>query len=189
MIFRELVIPGAFAIDLELRSDDRGFFARTYCEEEFSARDLASRMVQTNVSFNHRAGTIRGMHMQVEPHGEAKLVRAIRGAIFDVAVDLRETSPTYLQHVGIELTADNRTALYVPVGCAHGYQTLTDATEVLYQVSTPYVPGAEQGYRYDDPAFEIEWPMAATELSPKDASWPLVELSPEQPRGGAHAHR
>lgn len=173
MQFTELDIPGVYLVDLERRSDDRGFFARTYCEDEFNAHGLVDRMVQTNMSWNHSAGTLRGMHMQLDPHGEVKLVRAIRGAIVDVIVDLRPESSTYLRHVSVELTADNRSALYVPVGFAHGYQTLADDTEVLYQVSHRYAAGFEQGYRYDDPAFSIDWPKPVTVISDKDRSWPL----------------
>ncbi len=173
MKFTELSIPGVFLIDLERRSDDRGFFARTYCESEFAALGLAARMVQTNVSHNHVAGTLRGMHMQLEPYGEVKIVRAIRGAIHDVIVDVRPDSPTFLQHVGVHLDDDNRSALYVPIGFAHGYQALTDDAEVLYQVSTAYAPGYEVGYRHDDPAFSISWPLPVTVVSPKDAEWPL----------------
>lgn len=174
MRFRELEIPGVFLVDLETRADDRGFFARSFCEDEFAAHGLASRMVQTNVSFNHRAGTLRGMHMQLEPHGEVKLVRAVRGAIVDVIVDLRPESPTYLRHVSAELTDENRSALYVPVGFAHGYQALTDGAEVLYQVSEAYAPGFEQGYRHDDPAFGITWPLPVSDITDKDATWPLL---------------
>lgn len=174
MNFTELDVLGAFIVDLEERSDDRGFFARSYCEDEFAARGLVHDMVQSNLSFNHVAGTIRGMHMQREPHGEVKLVRATRGSIVDVIVDLRPDSLTYLRHVSVELTEENRRALYVPIGFAHGYQTLTDRAEVLYQVSARYAPGFEQGYRFDDPAFGIAWPLPARVISEKDAAWPLL---------------
>ena len=179
MIYTELDIPGVFTVDLEERSDDRGFFARSYCADEFAARGLVHEMVQSNLSFNHVAGTVRGMHMQKEPHGEVKLVRATRGSIIDVIVDMRPESPTHLHHVAVELTEENRRALYVPIGFAHGYQTLTDRTEVLYQVSARYAPGFEQGYRFDDPAFGIVWPLPARVISEKDASWPtLVTTEP-----------
>ena len=174
MKFTELGIPGVFAVDLDERSDDRGFFARSYCDDEFAAHGLASHMVQTNVSFNHLAGTIRGMHMQREPHGEVKLVRAVRGAILDVVVDMRRDSSSYLSSVAVELTDTNRRALYVPIGFAHGYQALTDSAEVLYQVSTVYAPGFEQGYRFDDPSFGIDWLLPVSAISEKDATWPLL---------------
>ena len=172
--FTPFAIDGPCLVDIEPRSDDRGLFARTFCEDEFEAQGLPSRMVQTNISVNHLAGTLRGMHMQLEPHGEAKLVRAVRGAIWDVVVDLREGSPTYLQHVSAELTDQNRRALFVPVGFAHGYQALSDDAEVLYQVSAAYAPGFERGYRHDDPAFGIAWPLGVSSISDKDAAWPLV---------------
>jgi len=168
-------IPGVAIVDLELRSDDRGFFARTFCREEFIAAGLEPAVEQCNVSFNHLAGTLRGMHYQVEPAPEAKLVRCTRGAIVDIIVDLREGSPTRLQHVAVELTADNRRALYVPPFFAHGYQTLTDDTEVTYQVSGAYTPGTERGLRYDDPALGLTWPVPVAVISDKDRTWPLME--------------
>lgn len=174
MIFTELDVAGVFTIDLEERSDDRGFFARSFCEDEFAAHGLAHEMVQSNLSFNHAAGTVRGMHMQQEPHGEVKLVRATRGSIIDVIVDMRPDSPTHLRHVAVELTEQNRRALYVPIGFAHGYQTLTDRAEVLYQVSARYAPGFERGYRFDDPAFGIAWPLPVRVISEKDAAWPTL---------------
>ena len=173
MIFTETSIPGAFVIDLEERRDDRGFFARAWCAHEFEDHGLNPRLVQVNLSFNERAGTLRGMHMQLKPHEEAKCVRCTRGAIYDVVLDLRPESPTYKQWEAVELSADNRRMLYVPEGCAHGYQTLTPETETLYQVSEFYAPDSEQGFRWDDPAFGIEWPDADNRvLSPKDAAWP-----------------
>lgn len=174
MIFTELAIPGVYLVELERRSDSRGFFARTYCEAEFEQHGLASRMVQTNVSYNMLAGTIRGMHRQLDPYGEVKLVRATRGGIYDVAVDMRPGSPTFHHYVGVELTDENHSALYVPNGFAHGYQALTDGCEVLYQVSTGYAAGYEQGYRYDDPLFGIQWPIPVSEISEKDLSWPFL---------------
>ena len=170
-------IPGVAVLELELREDERGFFARTFCREEFLAAGLEPLVEQCNLSFNHRAGTLRGMHYQVHPAPEAKLVRCTRGAIVDQVVDMREGSPTYLQHVSVELTADNRRALYVPPFFAHGYQTLVDGTEVVYQVSGAYVPGTERGLRYDDPALGLTWPLPVTAVSPKDAQWPLLELA------------
>lgn len=175
MRFEETPLSGAFAIDLELLEDDRGFFARSFCTREFEEHGLEPAVVQCNISYNHRAGTLRGMHYQLPPATEAKLVRCIRGAIHDVIVDLRPGSPTYLEHYGIELSADNRTALYVPTLFAHGYQALTDGAEVLYQVSTAYSPGHERGLRHDDPALGIAWPAPVTVLSDKDRGWPLLE--------------
>jgi dTDP-4-dehydrorhamnose 3,5-epimerase len=173
MIFTETELPGAFVIDIEPREDDRGFFARAWCADEFAEHGLTTRVAQSNVSFNHRQGTLRGMHYQVAPHEEAKVVRCTRGAIFDAIIDLRPDSPTYKQWTGVELSADNRRALYVPEGFAHGYQTLAPDTETFYQVSERYAPGAERGVRWDDPAFAIEWPDAGNVfLSEKDATWP-----------------
>lgn len=176
MIFSETELSGAFVLDLEQREDDRGFFARAWDENEFRERGLNPRVVQCNVSFNHRAGTLRGMHLQNEPHAEAKLVRCTRGAIYDVIVDLRPDSATFKRWIGVELTEENRRLLYVPEGFAHGYQTLADATETFYQVSEFYAPGAERGLRWDDPAFRIEWPLPESPiLSEKDAAWPDFE--------------
>jgi dTDP-4-dehydrorhamnose 3,5-epimerase len=167
-------LAGTAIVDLELREDDRGFFARTFCREEFAAAGLEPLVEQCNLSYNHRAGTLRGMHYQLAPAEEAKLVRCTRGAIVDVIVDMRPESATYLQHVAVELTADNRRALYVPPMFAHGYLTLADGAEVVYQVSQAYTPGAEAGLRYDDPALGISWPVPVTVISPKDAAWPLL---------------
>jgi dTDP-4-dehydrorhamnose 3,5-epimerase len=175
MRFTPTAVPGPVVVDLEERTDDRGFFARTFCRDEFEAAGLDPVVEQCNVSFNHRAGTLRGMHWQAEPAPEAKLVRCVRGAVLDVVVDVRPGSPTYLQHVAVELTADNRRALYVPPLFAHGYLTLTDATEVTYQVSMGYTPGVERGLRYDDPVLGIHWPVEVTVISDKDASWPLLD--------------
>jgi dTDP-4-dehydrorhamnose 3,5-epimerase len=167
-------LAGATIVDLELREDDRGFFARTFCREEFATAGLEPLVEQCNLSYNHRAGTLRGMHYQLAPAEEAKLVRCTRSAIVDVIVDMRPESATYLQHVAVELTADNRRALYVPPMFAHGYLTLADGAEVVYQVSQAYMPGAEAGLRYDDPALGIGWPVPVTVISPKDAAWPLL---------------
>jgi len=174
MIISKFDIEGPALIDLELRSDDRGFFARTFCIEEFGAAGLQTVVEQCNLSGNYRAGTLRGMHFQIAPHPEAKLVRCIRGAIVDIIVDMRPDSPTRLQHVAVELTADNKKAFYVPPYFAHAYQTLTDDTEVMYQVSGSYEPTAERGLRYDDPALGIQWPLPVNVISAKDASWPLI---------------
>lgn len=181
MILTPTAVPGPVLVDLERREDERGFFARTFCREEFAAAGLEPVVEQANLSFNHRAGTLRGMHLQVAPAEEAKLVRCTRGAIVDVVVDLREGSPTRYSHVAVELTADNRRALYVPPMFAHGYQTLVDDTEVVYQVSAAYTPGTERGLRHDDPALGITWPLPVTVISAKDASWELLDLA------GAHS--
>lgn len=158
MLFRETEVAGGYVVDAERMEDERGFFARTFSTDDFAARGLDNRVEQCSTSFNARIGTLRGLHYQAGPHGEAKLVRCTRGAIYDVAVDLRPDSPSYLRWVGLELSADNGRALFVPEGCAHGFQTLVDASEVLYQISTPYVPEAARGVRWDDPAFGIDWP-------------------------------
>lgn len=175
MIFTETELKGAFIIDLEKRQDHRGFFARTFCAREFEAHGLKPTVAQCNLSFNHKKGTLRGMHYQIAPATETKLVRCTQGAIYDVIVDMRPDSPTYLSYIGVELTADNRRALYVPEMFAHGYQALTDGAEVVYQVGEFYTPGYECGLRYDDPRLGIEWPLAVTEISAKDAAWPLIE--------------
>ena len=172
MIFTETRLAGAYVIDPERREDERGFFARVYCEEEFRAHGLMPHIAQANISHNRLRGTLRGMHYQRPPHGEAKLVRCTRGAIHDVIVDLRPDSPTYLQWIGVDLTADNRRMLYVPEMFAHGFVTLEDDTEVTYQVSEFYTPGAEGGIRWDDPALGIEWPVEVRVISEKDRSWP-----------------
>jgi dTDP-4-dehydrorhamnose 3,5-epimerase len=175
MIFTETKLKGAFIIDVELRADDRGAFARTFCAREFEQHGLKPTVAQCNLSFNHQAGTLRGMHYQVAPACESKLVRCTKGGIYDVIIDMRPDSPTYRQHIGVELTADNRRALYVPEMFAHGYQALTDGAEVTYQVGEFYTPGYERGLRYNDPAFAIEWPMPVTVISEKDAAWALYE--------------
>lgn len=174
MRFTTTAVDGVTIVDLEPFTDDRGLFARTFDVDEFAAHGLDVGVAQANVSYNHVAGTLRGLHRQVPPHSEGKLVRCTAGAIVDVAVDVRPDSPTYGRHVMVELTASNRRALFVPPYVAHGYQTLTDGAEVTYQVSGPYAPGGEQGFRHDDPAFAIAWPLAVTVVSAKDASWPLM---------------
>ncbi|MGG6241934.1 dTDP-4-dehydrorhamnose 3,5-epimerase [Nodosilinea sp. AN01ver1] len=175
MIFEATNLKDAFVIDLEIRSDDRGGFARTFCAKEFEEHGLKPMVAQCNMSFNYKKGTLRGMHYQLAPAAETKLVRCTRGAIYDVIIDIRPDSPTYMQHFGIELTADNRKALYVPELFAHGYQALTDDAEVIYQVGEFYSPGYEQGIRYDDPTFGIEWPIPVTVISEKDAKWPAFK--------------
>ena len=176
MIFTETKLPGAYLIDIEKRADQRGFFARGWCQKEFEAHDLIPRVVQTNISLSKRKGTLRGMHYQVAPYAEAKLVRCTRGALYDVIIDLRPDSPTYMQWLGVELSAENYKMLYVPEGFAHGFQTLVDNTEVTYQVSQFYTPEAEGGVRYNDPAFGIEWPLEVQVISDKDQSWPDYSL-------------
>lgn len=172
MIFTATELPGATIVDLDRRVDERGSFARAYCEREFAAHGLPARMVQTNVSVTHRAGTVRGMHFQAAPHQEDKLVRCMRGAIWDVAVDLRPQSPTYCRWMGVELSESNGRMLLVPKGFAHGFVTLTDDAAVCYQMSEFYAPGAERGARHDDPAFGIAWPVPVLQVSDKDRQWP-----------------
>jgi dTDP-4-dehydrorhamnose 3,5-epimerase len=172
MIFTETRLKDAFIIEIEKREDERGFFARAWCKKEFEAHGLHLDLVQANLVFSNRRGTLRGMHYQVAPYGEAKLMRCIRGAIYDVIIDLRPESPTYKQWLGVELTADNHKMLYVPEYCAHGYQTLVDNTETFYPVSQFYSPGFERGMRWNDPAFGIEWPLNIQVISDKDANWP-----------------
>ncbi|MEQ8857269.1 MAG: dTDP-4-dehydrorhamnose 3,5-epimerase [Pseudomonadales bacterium] len=174
MNFSETELAGAFVIDLEQVRDERGFFARAWCAREFEAAGLTTVHAQTNLSYNALAGTLRGLHYQVAPHQEAKLVRCIRGSIFDVIVDLRSDSDTCRQWTGVELTAGNRRMLYVPAGFAHAFQTLEDDTEVLYQVNEFYTPGAERGLRFDDPAIGIRWPREVSMISDKDAGWPAL---------------
>lgn len=174
MRFQEATLDGAFIIDLERREDDRGFFARTFCMEEFGKHGLQSTMVQANVSYNKRRGTLRGMHYQAAPHEEAKLVRCTRGAIYDVIVDVRDGSATRMKWLGVELSTENGKMLYVPEGFAHGFITLTDDTEVNYQVSASYAPGFERGLRYDDPMIQIEWPVDVEVISDKDSTWPYA---------------
>lgn len=174
MKFTETPLRGAFVIDLEPHQDERGFFARTFCAAEFAKHGLDVRVVQCNLSSNARAGTLRGMHFQRPPVSEAKLVRCVRGAIYDVVVDLRPDSATYLRHFGLELSSENRRALFVPERFAHGFQTLSDLTEVEYQMSEFHTPGAADGFRYDDPAFAIPWPLPISVISSKDQAWPVV---------------
>jgi dTDP-4-dehydrorhamnose 3,5-epimerase len=175
MQFTETKLKGAFIIDLEERADHRGFFARTFCAKEFADQGLKPTVAQCNLSFNYKKGTLRGMHYQIAPATETKLVRCTHGAIYDVIIDMRPESPTYLCHIGVELTADNRRALYVPEIFAHGYQALTDGAEVVYQVGEFYTPGYERGLRYNDPLFNIEWPLPVSEITEKDANWPLFK--------------
>ncbi len=174
MIFTETKLKGAFIIDLERREDNRGFFARGFCQKEFEAHGLKPIIAQANVAHNKYRGTMRGMHFQFPPFAETKLVRCTRGAIVDIIVDLRPESPTYLQHVAVELNADNQRALYVPERFAHGYQVLEDKTDTSYQVGEFYAPGYEGGLRYDDPALGLSWPLPVTQISDKDKVWKLL---------------
>jgi dTDP-4-dehydrorhamnose 3,5-epimerase len=170
--FHPLELDGAFLVEPEAHRDDRGFFARYWCEDEFAAHGLEDRMVQGNISGTVEAGTIRGLHWQLPPAGEAKYIRVLRGAIWDVIIDLRPWSATYLQHTGVELSAENRLGIYVPPMFAHGHQSLRDDVEIAYLVSERYTPGVERGVRYDDPRFAIEWPLPPRRVSDKDRSWP-----------------
>lgn len=172
MIFRELDLPGAFLLEPELRMDDRGFFARTFCRREFEEHGLDPEVAQCSLSFNRWRGTLRGMHYQATPGEEAKLVRCMRGAIHDVIVDVRPGSPTLGRHAAVDLSADDRLALYVPPGFAHGFQTLSDDTELYYQMSAFYAPELARGFRYDDPELGIEWPLPVTVISDRDRELP-----------------
>ena len=172
VIFRETSLAGAFVIEPEKREDERGFFARTFCREEFAMRGLNTEVVQCNVSFNKRKGTLRGMHYQVPPFAEAKLIRCTAGAIFDVIIDLRESSETFRRHFAVELCASTGRMLYIPEGFAHGFQTLLDDTEVFYQMSQAYAPQCARGVRWNDPAFGIEWPLAERTMHERDRNYP-----------------
>jgi dTDP-4-dehydrorhamnose 3,5-epimerase len=171
MLFIETELAGAFIIELEPREDARGFFARTFCQREFETHGLKATIAQANVAFNKYRGTLRGMHFQYPPFAETKLVRATRGSIVDIIVDLRPESPTYLKHVRVELSADNHRALYVPERFAHGYQTLEDGTETTYQVGEFYAPASEGGLSPLDPRLALDWPLPVTEMSDKDRAW------------------
>jgi dTDP-4-dehydrorhamnose 3,5-epimerase len=176
VIFTETRLRGAFVVDIEPHDDERGFFARVWDGEEFAARGLDARVSQASIAYNHLAGTLRGLHYQVAPFAETKLVRCTRGAIWDVVVDLRRDSPTFLEWVGVELSAENRRTLYVPEEFAHGYQTLVDASEVWYQMSVPYAPAAARGLRWDDPRLAIEWPEVDYRvMSERDLTWPDLD--------------
>ena len=172
MKFEESKISGAFEIAPESIPDERGFFARTWCQNEFALHGLTSRLVQCNISFNTRAGTLRGMHYQAAPHAESKLVRCTQGAIYDVVVDMRAESSTFKKWFGAELTAENHRMIYIPEGCAHGFITLQDNTEVFYQMSEFYKPESARGVRWDDPAFKINWPAKVQVISERDRNYP-----------------
>jgi dTDP-4-dehydrorhamnose 3,5-epimerase len=183
MIFAETTLKGAYVIDIERRGDARGYFARAFCQKEFEAHGLKPVIAQANVAFNIKEGTLRGMHFQYPPAAETKLVRCTRGAILDIIVDLRPESPTYLDHVAVELSEDNGRALYVPERFAHGYQVLRDQTETSYQVGEFYTPASEGGVRYDDPRLGLKWPLPVTAASEKDREWALLdEVEPEVKR-------
>ncbi|MGD9879104.1 MAG: dTDP-4-dehydrorhamnose 3,5-epimerase family protein [Reyranella sp.] len=174
MIFHETPLKGAYAVELEPHCDDRGQFARGWCRDEFARQGIDVEMVQGNVSINPVRGTLRGLHWQAEPHGEAKLVRCVRGAIFDVIVDIDPASSTCHEWFGVELSPHGLRMLYIPPGFAHGFQTLCDDAEVNYLVSTPYAAPAGRGLRYDDPALAIRWPLPVSRISKQDTSWPLI---------------
>ena len=175
MRFTPTKLAGAFIIEPQLHEDSRGLFARTYCAREFSEQGLVDLFVQCNTSWNARKGTVRGLHYQLPPSSEVKLVRCTAGLLWDVIVDLRPDSPTYLEHLGVELTAKNRRALYIPEMFAHGLQTLEDGTEVFYQMSEFYAPKLARGLRYDDPKLGIKWPLAVSCISERDESWSLLK--------------
>ncbi len=175
MIFTETKLKGAFIVDIERREDSRGFFARAFCQNEFKAHGLKPVIAQANVAFNRASGTLRGMHFQFPPAAETKFVRCTRGAILDIIVDLRPESPTYLEHVAVELSEENHRGLYVPERFAHGYQTLRDTTETSYQVGEFYAPGVESGLLYSDPRLALEWPLAVSVMSEKDLGWKLLD--------------
>ena len=175
MIFTALPLPGAFRLEPELLADERGFFARLWCAKEFAAHNLRTDFVQSSVSFNARRGTLRGLHYQSPPHDETKLVRCIRGAVFDCLVDLRPRSPTYRQWYSCELSAENRHALYIPAGIAHGFQALVDDTELLYEITVAYAPASARGIRWDDAKLSIRWPYPERAVvSERDANLPLL---------------
>jgi dTDP-4-dehydrorhamnose 3,5-epimerase len=175
MTFHETKLPGVFEIHIEPKADERGFFARSWCQEEFEGLGLNPRVAQCSISFNARKGTLRGMHYQSAPHTEAKVVRCTRGAIYDVVVDLRSHSPSFKQWIGLRLTASNRNMVYVPEGCGHGLMTLEDETEVFYQISDPYHAELARGVRWDDPAFRISWPSTVEVISDRDRTYPNFE--------------
>ena len=174
MIFREQEIGGVFELEPEPAVDERGLFARTYAREEFAEHGISFSVEQASVSYNERRGTLRGMHLQLPPHEEAKLVRCLAGSVYDVVVDLRAGSATRLHWCAVELTAERRNAVYIPAGLAHGFVTLVDGCELEYLISAPYVPSAASGIRWDDPAIGIEWPLSPTVISERDASYPDI---------------
>lgn len=174
MIFTETKLKGVYLVDIERREDERGFFARSWCSDEFHKHGLNQNLVQCNISYNKKKGTLRGMHYQVTPFAEAKLVRCTRGSIFDVVIDLRKNSDTFCRWLSVELTSENHRALYIPEDCAHGFQTLVDDAEVFYQMSEYYRPEYSRGVRWDDPAFQVVWPLKDIVISQKDAQYEFV---------------
>jgi dTDP-4-dehydrorhamnose 3,5-epimerase len=183
MIFTETKLKGAYVVDLERREDARGFFARAFCQNEFAAHGLKPVIAQANVAFNLKKGTLRGMHFQFPPAAETKVVRCTRGAILDIIVDLRPESPTYLQHISVDLDEDNHRALFVPERFAHGYQALRDNTETSYQVGEFYTPNSESGLMYNDPRLALKWPLPVAVISEKDQKFALLEkIEPELKR-------
>ncbi len=186
MLFTKTKLKGAFLIQIDRKEDDRGFFARTYCQHEYEEQGIDFNIVQSNVSFNKKKGTMRGLHAQLAPYKESKLVRCTCGSIYDVIVDMRKNSSTYLQWYGTELNAVNYNIMYIPEGFAHGFITLHDDTEVVYEMSQYYTPGAEIGFRWNDPAFHIDWPLSPVVMSLKDRSYALYE--PTIDYSAAHAH-
>jgi dTDP-4-dehydrorhamnose 3,5-epimerase len=175
--FEQTELAGAYLISLAPHADERGFFARSFCEREFAEHGLCTRFVQSNVSYNHHAGTLRGMHWQAPPHGEVKIVRCTAGAVHDVIVDLRPDSATWLRWTAVELSADNRLALYIPQGFAHGFLTLCDETQVYYDMGDFYVPEAARGFRWDDPKVGVSWPAEPVLISQRDAGYPDLDPS------------
>jgi dTDP-4-dehydrorhamnose 3,5-epimerase len=176
MIFSETKLAGAYTIDLDRREDDRGFFARMFCQEEFAAHGLKPVVAQANVAFNAKRGTLRGMHFQYPPAAETKYVRCTRGAVLDIIVDLRPESPTYLQHVAVELSADNQRGIYIPERFAHGYITLEDNTDTSYMMGEYYTPGVASGLSHSDPRLALAWPIPVSVISEKDTQWALLEV-------------
>ena len=172
MIFHKIGLEGALLVELQKREDERGFFARSWCRREFEEYGLETGLVQCNISFSPKMGTLRGMHYQQPPYAEVKLVRCTRGAFYDVIIDLRPNSPTFLQWHAVELTSENRYALYVPKGFAHGFQTLENNSEVFYQITEFYAPDWARGVRWNDPLFNIAWPLGVSMISPRDATYP-----------------
>jgi dTDP-4-dehydrorhamnose 3,5-epimerase len=186
MNFTETKLQGVFEIELETHGDERGFFARSYCSREFEAHGLNPRVVQCNISYNRQRGTVRGMHYQQAPHQEAKLIRCVRGALYDVVIDLRANSPTFRDWIGVELRAGERVLskmLYVPEGFAHGFQTLEDDTEIFYQMSEFYAPESQRGYRWNDAAFSVRWPAPPAVISERDRTYPDFIVSSPQTAG------
>jgi dTDP-4-dehydrorhamnose 3,5-epimerase len=179
MIFTATKLSGAFTIELTKFEDERGFFAHTWSENQFTEQGLDPRLVECSISFNSKRGTLRGMHYQAAPHGQVKIVRCTKGAIYDVIIDLRAASPTFKQWVGVELTAENHSMLYVPKGFAHGFQTLEDASEVFYQMSEVYAPESGRGVRWNDPAFKIAWPEPVSLVNERDRTYP--DVNPDAP--------